>query len=103
MIPNLHPAIASALAPFSPAPVAAPRRPRADEQAALVLTAGEWWSVIGEFTTPGPGQEPAFVAASIREIRDNSTQGPELIDFFSAASIAEFERLAVEFLVEGRA
>ncbi|AOY93806.1 hypothetical protein BKK79_19875 [Cupriavidus sp. USMAA2-4] len=103
MIPNLHPALAAALAPFSPAPTAAPRRPRADEQSAVVLTAGEWWSVIGEFTMPAPGQAPAFVAASIRMINADGSQGPELVDFFSAMSVAEFERLAVEFLAEGRA
>lgn len=79
------------------------RRPRADENFALVYIGEEFWSVIGEFTTPGPGQAPAFVAASIRMVNADGSQGPELIDFFSAMSVAEFERLAVEFLTEGRA
>ncbi|AOZ06732.1 hypothetical protein [Cupriavidus malaysiensis] len=90
-------------APAFLAPATAPRLPRADEQSAVVMTAGEWWSVIGEFTTPGPGQAPAFVAASIRMVNADGSQGPELIDFFTAMSVAEFERLAVEFLTEGRA
>lgn len=80
---------------------AAPRRPRADERSAVVVTANEWWSVLGEFTTPAPGRYPAFIAGSIRLIHEDGRESDELIDLMSAASIKQFEELAIEYLTEG--
>ncbi|AMR77642.1 hypothetical protein [Cupriavidus nantongensis] len=65
------------------------------------MTAGLFWSVTGEFSTPGIGQTPMFEASDIRLINDDGSESAPMQDIFSKAFIEQLEADAVESLTEG--
>lgn len=67
---------------------------RADQRTAVVMAEGLFWSVVGEFTTPGYGHTPAFQAADIAIVFEDGSVSSSMVDNLSADFIAHLELLA---------
>ncbi|GAB7543444.1 hypothetical protein [Cupriavidus sp. 8B] len=81
------------------------RQPRlpTDQVQAVVTAAGLFWSVTGEFTTPGLGQAPRFQATDVRLVNADGSETTEMLDDLHPDFIAHLEEQAVESLEEDRA
>ncbi|MCY0856008.1 hypothetical protein [Cupriavidus sp. D39] len=55
-------------------------RLRTDQVQAVVTAAGLFWSVTGEFTTPGLGQAPRFQATDVRLVNADGSETTEMLD-----------------------
>ena len=75
---------------------------RADQQRAVVHTAGLFWSVTGEFTSPAPGRTPAFLASDIRLVNDDGSETDDMLDLLADAFVSQIEEQAAESLREDR-
>lgn len=67
---------------------------RKDQRAAVVLAEGLFWSVVGEFTTPGYGHTPAFQASDIAIVFEDGSVTSSLIDSLATDFVAHLEQLA---------
>ncbi|NSX14031.1 hypothetical protein HTY52_08095 [Cupriavidus taiwanensis] len=76
--------------------------PQADQQRAVVLTAGLFWSVTGEFSTPAPGCSPAFIASDIRLVNDDGSETADMLDLLADAFVSQIEEQAAESVMEDR-
>ncbi|MGE8453993.1 MAG: hypothetical protein ACN6OP_25960, partial [Pseudomonadales bacterium] len=52
---------------------------RADAVRNIVILAGLYWSVGGNFTTPAPGRTPAFIATDIRLVNDDGSESTPML------------------------
>lgn len=73
---------------------------RADQQRAVVHTAGLFWSVTGEFTTPALGSMPAFISSDIRLVNDDGSESDDMLDLLADAFVSQIEERAAESLME---
>ncbi|WP_373379873.1 hypothetical protein [Cupriavidus nantongensis] len=76
--------------------------PRKDQQRAVVHTAGLFWSITGEFTTPTPGRASAFIASDIRLVNDDGSETADMLDLLADAFVSQIEEQAAESLMEDR-
>lgn len=67
---------------------------RADQRTAVVLAEGLFWSVVGEFSTPGYGHTPAFQASDIAIVFEDGSVTSSLIDSLAADFVSHLEELA---------
>lgn len=77
--------------------------PLRDQVSTVLSAAGLFWSVTGEFTTPGLGQAPRFQATDIRLINTDGSETSDMQDNLHADFVAHLEDQAVESLAEDRA
>lgn len=74
---------------------------RTDQRGAVVMAEGLFWSVIGEFTTPGYGHTPAFIASDIALVYEDGAVSSSMVDNLSATFVAHLE-LLVSQAIDGR-
>jgi len=80
-----------------------PRALSADQVRTVVSTPNFLWSITGEFTTPGPGAAPRFMATDVRMVNDDGSETANVLDLFDAHFMAHLEEQAAESLADERA
>jgi len=70
-------------------------RERTDERRVLVMSGGVYWLLTGDYTTPGLGRTPAFIATDIRLVLADSGVSDEMLANLDATFIQHLEQQAV--------
>lgn len=70
-------------------------RERTDERRVLVMSGGVYWLLTGEYTTPGLGRTPAFIATDIRLLLDKNGVSEGMLENLDASFIEHLEQHAV--------
>ncbi len=81
-----------------------PRQPpfRADTARSIVLSAGLYWSIRDNFTTPSPDSAPAFSVTDIRLVNDDGSESAPMLHIFARAFIEQIEAQAAESQADDR-
>ena len=80
------------------------RRPRErrDQNVALVLAAGLFWSVTGDLTTPPLGTTPAFIARDIRLVHEDGSVSDAMLEYLDTSFVSHLELQAAEDIATER-